>query len=152
MQTLRASFCHNVAMPAKQTKQATKKPMSKSHKAALAAGREDGWAVRRYLEALEANKPKRGRKRTPDTIQRQLAEVEAEMDSANALNRLLLSQRRTDLVAELDTLAASVDLVEFEDAFIESAAAYSERKGISYDTWRKSGVSAEILGRAGIGR
>src|SRR5689334_9539098 len=37
--------------------------MSDEHKAALAEGRAQGRAVRLYLEALEANKPKRGRKR-----------------------------------------------------------------------------------------
>ena len=36
--------------------------MSDAHKEALAEGREQGRAVRRYLEALEANKPRRGRK------------------------------------------------------------------------------------------
>ena len=126
--------------------------MSKAHKAALAAGREDGWAVRRYLEALEANKPKRGRKRTQETIDKQLADVDAEMESANPLNRLLLHQRRTDLQSELNTLAAGIDLAEYEDAFVEAAAAYSERKGITYDTWRKIGVSPTVLSRAGLGR
>ena len=37
-------------------------PMSAEHKAALAAGRQQGITVRKYLEALEAHKPKRGRK------------------------------------------------------------------------------------------
>ena len=38
--------------------------MSAEHKAALAQGRSEGKAVRDYLDALRANKPKRGRKRT----------------------------------------------------------------------------------------
>ena len=41
--------------------------MSDEHKAALAEGRAQGRAVRAYLEALEANKPRRGRKRTVAT-------------------------------------------------------------------------------------
>ena len=36
--------------------------MSEAHKAALSEGRAQGRAVRRYLEALDAHKPKRGRK------------------------------------------------------------------------------------------
>ena len=36
--------------------------MSADHKAALAKGREEGRIVRRYLEALESNRPRRGRK------------------------------------------------------------------------------------------
>src|SRR5215210_5349048 len=58
--------------------------MSDEHKAALAEGRSQGRAVRRYLEALEANKPKRGRKRTPEGIQRRLAAIEERMASADA--------------------------------------------------------------------
>ncbi len=40
-----------------------KTPMSADHKAALAKGRRRGRIVRRYLEALESTKPRRGRKR-----------------------------------------------------------------------------------------
>jgi hypothetical protein len=53
--------------------------MSESHKAALAEGREQGRAVRRYLEALEAHKPKRGRKRTPESVQKRLAAIEEKL-------------------------------------------------------------------------
>ena len=53
-------------------KSTKKKPMSSEHKAALARGREHGRAVKNYLEALSANKPKRGRKRTPDSINKRL--------------------------------------------------------------------------------
>ena len=42
--------------------------MSDAHKAALATGRVEGKIVRDYLEALRANKPARGRKRTPESI------------------------------------------------------------------------------------
>ena len=51
--------------------------MTDSHKQALAEGREASRHVRAYLEALEANKPKRGRKRTKETVQKQLDEVSA---------------------------------------------------------------------------
>jgi len=50
--------------------------MSDAHKAALAEGRAQGRAVRRYLEALEAHKPKRGRKRTPDSVKKRLTAIE----------------------------------------------------------------------------
>ena len=47
---------------------ASSNAMSDDHKAALGRwATEAGGAP--YLEALEANKPKRGRKRTPDSIQ-----------------------------------------------------------------------------------
>ena len=47
--------------------------MTDEHKDALAEGRNHAKIVGRYLEALEANKPKRGRKRTPDSVKKRLA-------------------------------------------------------------------------------
>ena len=52
-----------------------KTPMSDTHKEALAEGRNHARIVGRYLDALEANKPKRGRKRTPDSVKKRLATV-----------------------------------------------------------------------------
>jgi hypothetical protein len=51
--------------------------MSVEHKQALAVGREESRAVRRYLEALEAHKPKRGRKRTAEGIQSRLRQIDS---------------------------------------------------------------------------
>src|SRR3546814_4180903 len=59
-------------------------------RSALAEGRDQGRAVRRYLEALEAHKPRRGRKRTPDSIKRRLTAVDTEYASADPLKRLHL--------------------------------------------------------------
>ena len=55
---------------------APRKPMSTGHKAALARGRAESASVRHYLEALETSKPKRGRKRTPASIDRRLVAIE----------------------------------------------------------------------------
>jgi hypothetical protein len=126
--------------------------MSTAHKAALAEGREQGRAVRAYLEALEAHKPKRGRKRTPDSIKKRLDKVVAELDVASPLDRLHLLQEQADLELELKATAVKADLAELEAGFVASAAGYSERKGISYDTWRKMGVQPAVLRAAGVGR
>lgn len=126
--------------------------MSDEHKAALAEGRNQGRAVRRYLEALEAHKPRRGRKRTPESIQKRLRKIESELENADALKRLQLIQERLDLTAELETAEAKVDLSELEQGFVDAAAAYSARKGISYAAWRELGVDAAVLKRAGISR
>ena len=61
------------------TSKRSKGTMSDEHKAALAEGRNQGRAVRRYLEALEQNKPKRGRKRTADSVQRDLTRTEDDL-------------------------------------------------------------------------
>ena len=126
--------------------------MSDEHKAALAEGRNQGRAVRRYLEALEAHKPKRGRKRTTDSMQKRLARIEVELPTADPLKRLQLIQERLDLQNELEQANTKVDLTELENEFVRAAADYSQRKGISYAAWRELGVEAAVLKRAGVSR
>ncbi len=96
-------------------------------------------AVRDYLKALEANQPRRGRKRTPDGVRRQLAAIDAQMDGASVTKRLSLIQQRLDLEAELERLqaAGSIDLSALEADFVAHAAAYSGKRGISYAAWRE---------------
>ena len=126
--------------------------MSDEHKAALAAGREEGRAVRRYLEALEAHKPKRGRKRTPDSIKRRLGRIDGELQSADPLRALQLRQERRNLNDELASVGQKVDLSALEKDFVKAAKGFSSRKGIAYSTWREAGVDAAVLKKAGIGR
>ena len=127
--------------------------MSDSHKEALAIGREQGRAIRRYLEALEANKPRRGRKRTPEGIQKRLAAIDERLANAGPLDRLHLRQERMDLEAELATAGeGGVDLGALEAEFIQAAGPYSQRKGITYDAWRAAGVEPRVLKAAGLGR
>ena len=126
--------------------------MSDAHKAALAEGREQGRAVRRYLEAIEAHKPKRGRKRTPDSMQKRLSAIEEKLANADPLTRLHLVQERMDLERELSSSDNGVNLQELEDAFVSSAEPYGRRKGITYSAWREAGVDPSVLRRAGIRR
>lgn len=126
--------------------------MSDSHKEALAEGRDQGRAVRRYLEALEANKPRRGRKRTPEGIQRRLVVIEERLTVADPLSRLHLAQERMDLQNELATSSEGVDLTALEAAFVAAAGPYSRRKGIGYEAWRSAGIEPRVLKAAGIGR
>lgn len=126
--------------------------MTDSHKAALAKGREEGRIVRAYLEALESTKPRRGRKRTVDSIRKKLAAIEDELASASPLNRLHLVQEQRDLEAELAHSGQAVDVGTLEKEFIRVAKDYSGRKGLSYSAWRAVGVSATVLEKAGIPR
>ncbi len=127
--------------------------MSAAHKAALAEGRAQGRAVRVYLEALDANRPKRGRKRTPESIKARLDKIETDLAGASPLQRLQLVQERMDLEAELAAAAApTVDLEGLEQEFVDAAKGYSQRKGISYAAWREAGVPAATLKAAGISR
>lgn len=133
-------------------KQNKAKGMSESHKAALAKGRTEGRVVREYLEALRANKPKRGRKRTLDTVKSQLAAVSKEIMEADPVRELQLVQRRMDLQAELEAMSTTTDMKKIESAFVKVARSYSERTGVSYHAWREIGVPPAVLKSAGIGR
>ena len=126
--------------------------MTDEHKAALAKGRAEGRAVKAYLEALAANKPKRGRKRTPESIGKRLEKIAAELDDADPMAKLQLVQERMDLEAELERMGEQVDMTGLEDDFVAVAKAYGERKGISYAAWREVDVPAAVLKRAGVGR
>ena len=130
----------------------TKSSMSDDHKAALAQGRHESRVVRDYLEALRSSKPKRGRKRSADTIQKRLAKIEAELAAADPLTELLLLQERRDLQDEFEALGSGADVNAAENEFVKIAKSYSERRHISYATWREVGVDAAVLKRAGIPR
>lgn len=133
-------------------KRGPKTPMSDSHKAALATGRVEGKIVRDYLEALRANKPARGRKRTPDSIAKRLAAIDAELAVADAVKELRLVQERLDLEAELATMGSTVDLGALEADFVKVAKGYGERTGVSYAAWRAVGITPAVLKAAGISR
>jgi hypothetical protein len=126
--------------------------MSADHKAALAKGREEGRTVRRYLEALESNKPRRGRKRTPDSIRKRLATIENSMPTVDPLSRLHMVEEKQRLESELSHTGDTVDMASLEKSFVKVARIYGERKGISYSAWRTVGVSAAVLQQAKIPR
>lgn len=129
-----------------------KTPMSDEHKEALADGRRSARAVKAYLEAVEANRPKRGRKRTPQSIEKRLVALEEEMASASPLKRLGLIQERLDLTEERERMGNTVDLSALEAGFISHAKDYSARKGITYSAWRELGLEPSVLSKAGITR
>jgi hypothetical protein len=129
-----------------------KRVVTDEHKAAMAQGRTESRAIAAYLEALESNRPKRGRKRTPESIAKRLEKIEQEIGSASGIKKLSLIQERMDLEAEKDGMQTTVDLSGFEADFVKAAKGYSERKGISYTAWRELGVPAAVLKQAGIGR
>ena len=126
--------------------------MTDTHKAALAVGRVEGKAVRDYLEGLRANKPARGRKRTPDSIAKRLAAIDGEIAAADAVKELRLVQERLDLEAELATMGTTVDMTALEAEFVKVAKSYAERTGVSYAAWRAVGIAPAVLKAAGISR
>jgi len=111
-------------------------------------------AVRDYLEAIEANKPRRGRKRTPDSIAKRLEAIESDFADASALKRLELAQERIDLGSELASMDESIDMEALEAGFVEHAKWFGAQKTppITYAAWREVGVSAATLKAAGVSR
>ena len=125
----------------------TRPKMTNAEKAEVAG-------VREYLKALEQNAPRRGRKRTPEGVDRQLTAIDAQMAEATVTKRLDLIQQRMDLEAEKEALAAAdtIDMTALESSFVRHAASYGDRRNISYAAWREAGVSSSTLKAAGIRR
>ena len=103
----------------------TTRTMSAQHKAALAEGRSEGRAVKNYLEALQQNRPRRGRRRTPDSIKKRLTAIDAEFGDVSALQQLQLVQERMDLQKELEAMDTKVDLSALESDFVKTASKYA---------------------------
>ncbi len=129
-----------------------KNPMTPEHKAALAKGRAEGRVVREYLEALRANKPSPGRKRTAESVSKRLAVIDRELAVADPVKELRLVQERIDLQAELQAFSIIVDISSLESEFVKIARSYSDRNGVSYAAWRAVGVTPVVLKSAGITR
>ena len=116
----------------------------------LAQGRVEGRIIRSYLDVVEANKPRRGRKRTIESITRRLAVIKKELTIADTVTKLRLTQERMDLERELKVKKANADISKLETQFVKVAKAYSDRNGITYTAWREIGVGSQVLKRAGI--
>ncbi len=108
--------------------------------------------MRRYLEAIEAHKPKRGRKRTSEGIEARLLQIESKLPSADPLTKVHRVQERINLEHELANKEEAVDLAALEEDFVAAAKGYGERKGITYAAWRAAGVDANVLRKAGVPR
>lgn len=124
--------------------------MDADHKAKLAQGRADARVVKAYLEYLEDNRPKRGRRRTEDSITARLAAIELELEDASSLARLNLYQEQTDLEAELAAMKEKVDGTELRANFIEAASRYATSKGIRRAAFRQMGIDLQTLREAGV--
>lgn len=125
--------------------------MSDEHKAALADGRRQANAIKRYLRALGSRRP--GRPVTPESLHAKIARIDSRLaEETDPLKRVDLHQAKIDARAALRQAADSADLAQLEQGFVDHAKAYSERKGIGYNAWREEGVPAAILKKAGIRR
>jgi hypothetical protein len=137
----------------KAAKKRPQKSMSAAHKNALAAGRNDSAAVSRYLDAL--NTPRqRGRKVSAATLRTRLRKAEGRVATSVGVARVLAHQDIRDLRARLARSGenAAGDIKKLEQAFVQVAKRFAQRRGISYAAWRDAGVPADVLKRTGIPR
>ncbi len=130
------------------------KEITDEHKAAMAAGRTEGRAIKNYLEALEQNRPKRGRRRTEESITARLAAIEDELESSDPVKKLNLVQERIDLTDELKAMSAALarsPVADFEAAFIEakpSPTASERRPPLHAPRWREVGGARLVVLKA----
>jgi hypothetical protein len=124
--------------------------MSPQQRTALAQGREETRVVSAYLEALRANKPKRGRQRTRESITKRIEAIQGSLDSVSAIDQLQMIQEMADLQEELNELASAEQITELESEFVKVAKSYGDRKGITRSTWRRMDVPNDVLAAAGI--
>lgn len=123
--------------------------MSEEHKAALARGRREARAIKAYLGALAEKRP--GRPVTKESLTKRLESVESKIDdSDNPLETVDLIQSKLDIEQALKDLDGAADMESLEADFVEHAASYSERKGVSYTAWREFGVPAKVLRAADV--
>lgn len=131
-----------------------KRQPSEEQLAAMGRGRRASAAVGAYLEALEQHKPRRGRRVSPEELERRIQDAKATIASSpSALQRLNATQELMDLERRLEEARTpQVDLSGLERDFVEYGAAYAESKGISYEAFRSVGVPPSVLKEAGIRR
>jgi hypothetical protein len=126
------------------------KTMTAAHKSALAKGREESRAVSAYLEWLENHRPRRGRRRTPAGVEKELSSINDSLKLAKGTSRVSLIQRRLNLQAELAAFDRVEDPSKVIAGFVKHAKAFGSRKGISRAAWREAGVPADVLKQAGV--
>ena len=86
--------------------------MPDEHKAAIAAGRVETVAMRDYLEALEPQRPKRGRQVNPEKLAERRTAIDSQLTAGDLkpIRRLELLPDRRDIDVQLAALAEEPDM------------------------------------------
>jgi hypothetical protein len=128
--------------------------VTEEQKAAMTTGRREGRAVRLYLEALRYNRRSSTTAEGKQMVQESLSAIRSELaDNPTVQRELELVEERLRLLRRLaGYIGRDRSFRRLEDAFVEVAASYAARKGISYRSFREVGVSIQALRRAGIPR
>jgi vacuolar-type H+-ATPase subunit E/Vma4 len=112
------------------------------------ARRAETNAVAAYQTALKGPRPSGSSKAKREGLMRRRAQVEQWIsEERSPIREVELIQQRLDVDAQLDQAAR---LPELEEAFVNVAASWSKRSGISAAALREVGVPASVLRRAGL--
>jgi hypothetical protein len=105
-------------------------------------------AVAAYLTALRARKvPKRDRAK----IEARRAQVEQWIaEEQSPIRQVELIQRRLDIEAQLAEADQADRLGGLEEAFVNVAASWAKRSGVTAAALREVGVPARVLAKAGL--
>ena len=125
--------------------------MTQSHKDALKDGRERGQIVRRYLNAIESAKPRRGRPITPEGLRKSIEKIDANLATEkDPLRKLDLVQSKIKKQKDLEEFESPIDMVALENEFVRVAKDYNDSKELSPEAWLELGVPRDVLRRAGL--
>lgn len=127
-----------------------KRIVTAQHKQAMSDGRRQSRIVNQYLSLIVDDKPKRGRQRTPETIQARITKIQERLPQSTPVIAVQLTSELSRLQSELATFEKKPDLSALEADFVSVAKEYSERKHITRSAWKIFGVSNEVLEKAGI--
>ena len=99
------------AAPRCQADRMAKRSMTDEHRAAIAAGQTETSAVKDYLEALEAQRPRPGRRVSAKTLQARRIAIDAQIAEGGlkTMKRLELLHGRRDIDAQIAALADEPD-------------------------------------------
>jgi hypothetical protein len=115
------------------------------------ARRAETNAVAAYLTALKGPRPSGSSKAKREGLMRRRAQVEQWIsEERSPIREVELIQQRLDIDARLAQLDQAARLPELEEAFVNVAASWSKRSGISAAALREVGVPAGVLRRAGL--
>jgi hypothetical protein len=112
------------------------------------ARRAETNAVAAYLRALRAPKvPARSR----GALEKRRAQIETWIaNESSPIRQVELIQQRLNIDAQLAQINEAARIAELEEAFVNVAASWAKRNGISAAALREVGVPASVRKRAGL--
>ena len=117
-------------------------------KSVLSESMEQSHAVRAYLSAWDSQTSRS--RQSPDEMRASVARLKDKIAEATPILKIQMIQKRRDIEIRLETFESVPDITDVGSRFVEVVKAYSEGKGIDYETWREYGIPASVLKQGGM--